>query len=70
MKLYLELFILGLPIAGLFALLATGVVFGPVRVRTATSSHPPPPADDRDGWEEVIEVTVHAPADSVTGQAR
>ncbi|MER5305629.1 hypothetical protein ABT039_40040 [Streptomyces lasiicapitis] len=48
------------------ALIATGVDFGPVRVLTAISIEPPPAADDQDTWDEIIEVTVHAP----TGRLR
>ncbi|WP_125264438.1 hypothetical protein [Streptomyces alboflavus] len=49
------------------ALIVSGVSDGPVRVTVATSAGPPPtPSDRGDGWEEVIEVTVHAP----TGRLR
>ncbi|MFD0416811.1 hypothetical protein [Streptomyces sp. NPDC127108] len=48
------------------ALIATGVAFGPVRVRTAFSSQPPPAVDDQGSWDEIIEVTVQAP----TGRLR
>lgn len=49
------------------ALIATGVSEGPVRVQAHTGTGPPPTAPDRwEGWEEVVEVTVHAP----TGRLR
>ncbi|WP_030570847.1 hypothetical protein [Streptomyces aureocirculatus] len=48
------------------ALIATGVAFGPVRVQTATSLEAPPAANEGDGWDEIIEVTVQAP----TGRLR
>ncbi|WP_157856017.1 hypothetical protein [Streptomyces aureocirculatus] len=44
------------------ALIATGTAFGPVRVQAVTGLEAPPAAGDQDGWEEIIEVTVQAPA--------
>lgn len=44
------------------ALIATGVNIGPVRVQTATSTEPAaPPVAGQAEWDEIIEVTVHAP---------
>ncbi|WJV51677.1 hypothetical protein [Streptomyces flavofungini] len=45
------------------ALIATGIHTGPVRVQAITSAEPPPAlGEDDPAWDEIVEVTVQAPA--------